>query len=493
MSVVRGFVGAGMVVVACGTAAGACLAPTQVTLHLTTNVPCESRLQTQVFVRTSPLTELDPPVAETDRCEPSEPRVGTLVVTPGGARDSSFGVEVVAGVGVPAASCRAAGYARCIVARRRVGFREHVRADLPIQLDDRCIGVPCGADQTCDVGRCVPVDECGESGCPGERVDAGPVATDAGDAGDAGGDATIDDAGPVLSPDCTGTVETVLEGQAVIGQLAIDGADFVYANAPSAASAEIRRVPRVGGRPTTVRAVPGLTAIAVAPDALAFAADSPAGTQITRVAQGAEVNYSLLAGRTTSSLAFAGTTVVGFASGVTSGSTNAFAATSAIAISNAAMPGPVPELLVDGTQDFYGMTGGLTLLHYRVDGGAAVLVDYAAIRPSKGDIALSGQSVFVATESTGAAGIHRLAQVDIQPGYAGAPWLASVVPRSLAADSAFVYYLHGTTLHRLDVSSPSPIPQALLAVSGTADRLALDGACVYWLEDGGARIRRAKK
>lgn len=492
MSILRAFLGGGIVAVACGVASGACLSPTQVTLHLTTTVPCTSRVQTQVFVRASALTEVDPPVAETDRCEPSEPRIGTLVVTPGGARDSSFRVEVVTGVGVSASSCRATGYARCIVARRLVGFREHVPADLPIQLHDRCIGVPCGADQTCDVGRCVAVSECGESGCPGERADAGTVATDA---GDAGADAAVADAGPefpVLAPDCTGTVETVLEGQAIIGQLAIDGADFVYANAPSAAAAEIRRAPRVGGKPTTVRAVPGLTAIAVAPDALAFAADSPNGSQITRILQGVEVNYSALAGRTTSSLAFAGTTVVGFVSGATSGSTNAFAATNAIEVLSAGLPGPVPELLVDNASDFYGVSGGQTLVHHRVNGGGLVLASYAPFQPSKGDIALSGQNVFIASEHNGAQGIHVLAQVDIQPAYAGAPWLAGVVPRSLAADAAFVYYLHGTTLFRAQYSGFA-IPQALAGASPTADRLALDGACAYWLEDGGTRIRRVKK
>jgi hypothetical protein len=66
---------------------------------------------------------------------------------------------------------------------------------LPILLSDRCIGVPCGVDQTCDLGTCTPSEGCNQLGCPRERgdVDAGAscvadLATDSTNCGRCGHD-----------------------------------------------------------------------------------------------------------------------------------------------------------------------------------------------------------------------------------------------------------------------------------------------------------------
>ena len=121
-------------------------------------------------------------MATTTECGSDEPRIGTLAIVPSGSRDDQFDLEVVAGVGVSASSCRE-NITGCIVARRRVSFRPHQSLTLPILLSDRCIGVPCDVDQTCDLGTCTSFADCNESGCPRER---GDVAVDAGtDAADA--------------------------------------------------------------------------------------------------------------------------------------------------------------------------------------------------------------------------------------------------------------------------------------------------------------------
>jgi len=54
----------------------------------------------------------------------------------------------------------------CILVRRRLGFVEHTKLELPIDLDTRCIGKKRGEDESCFKGNCVPIDvQCDETGC----------------------------------------------------------------------------------------------------------------------------------------------------------------------------------------------------------------------------------------------------------------------------------------------------------------------------------------
>ena len=157
-------------------AVGGCFAATELSLVVTTTARCEDHIETEID--TGNRSDVDfgsSPAAVTRECSTAEPRLGTLTIVPTGSRDDQFDVDVVAGVGVAASTCRAKAFKSCIIARRRVSFRPHKALTLPILLSDRCVGVPCDVDRTCDLGVCVPMADCTESGCPRERgdVDAG--------------------------------------------------------------------------------------------------------------------------------------------------------------------------------------------------------------------------------------------------------------------------------------------------------------------------------
>jgi hypothetical protein len=98
----------------------------------------------------------------------------------------------------------------CIVLRRRVRFVENRGLRVPMYLDDRCLGVSCGEDQTCFRSKCVGADTtCDGSSClpnhernlggdgagfdPTKLADLPP-----GDTNDATDGAQVDEAGNTL-------------------------------------------------------------------------------------------------------------------------------------------------------------------------------------------------------------------------------------------------------------------------------------------------------
>lgn len=173
----------------------ACREPTQITLNVTTDALCPQspltapRLVDATFATGKLLDPTDFTAATlTDQCESGDPNVvGTLVLLPSGSNDLTVEVLVVAGVELagPAAEVdplrlssegcqeliRVGGVGAiqgkpCILVRRRLGFVEHTKLELPIDLDTRCIGKKCGEDESCFKGNCVPIDvDCNASGC----------------------------------------------------------------------------------------------------------------------------------------------------------------------------------------------------------------------------------------------------------------------------------------------------------------------------------------
>lgn len=81
--------------------------------------------------------------------------VGTLVVVPESGNDAALSVRLVAGVRQETSSCRAPAYDGCIVARRSLRYRPHVRLVLPIMMTADCTNVPCDGVTTCLHGVCV--------------------------------------------------------------------------------------------------------------------------------------------------------------------------------------------------------------------------------------------------------------------------------------------------------------------------------------------------
>lgn len=168
--------GLGVVFLSTIFAAEACLAPTQVTVVVETDVPCGE-------LKGVTLTVSDRPegaetkgfvTAETGECQAGG-RVGTLVLTPSDSGRAA--VVVVAGVTRPARACNAAnGYEGCIVARRLVSFIDHTALVVPIRLEVDCLNVPCNAISTCSKGKCVS----SETSCDGADCSKFGVASDGG-------------------------------------------------------------------------------------------------------------------------------------------------------------------------------------------------------------------------------------------------------------------------------------------------------------------------
>jgi hypothetical protein len=156
--------------------AGGCYGPTAVRVVLGTNLPCPDRI-TSLYVG-RPGDRVSDPQAVTDRCgAPGAENIGDVVLVPSGDRDDRVLVEVISAPrGKAPESCR--DDARdCVIARRLVSYRRHETRPLPVFLSDRCLGIPCGADQTCVDGRCDTADVdstafCAETGCDGGAPDA---------------------------------------------------------------------------------------------------------------------------------------------------------------------------------------------------------------------------------------------------------------------------------------------------------------------------------
>jgi hypothetical protein len=154
---------ASAVLVAIVWSPGACLDATEVTLVVTTDLDCARARDLTISVGVD--AEHADPSAQQATCATDASghnRYGTIVMVPG-PRDS-IDVRVVLGVGQASALCKAPTYGKneglpqgvgCIVQRRRVGYVEHRNLTLPIEMSNRCLNVPCGADQTCDDGQCV--------------------------------------------------------------------------------------------------------------------------------------------------------------------------------------------------------------------------------------------------------------------------------------------------------------------------------------------------
>jgi len=493
----------GAVVVAGGACAAACYSPTQVTITVTTDQPCGTggALDTEIYVA-SPAA-LDggnlAPSASVKGCRNIEPSIGDLTVVPSGSRDESFEVKVVAGVGVPASACGGEAISNCIVARRRVGFREHKSLTLEIKLSERCAGVPCGVDRTCDLGTCVPLVDCIDRGCPRERGDLPVDVLDAGPDAPLVTDAAVD--APADAPaKCGPVAETVILGQAIVGQLWLDQGDFVYANG----TGEIRRVPRRGGGATLVRIVPGLRTVAAGDAGVGWVAVN--GMQV-------EIGYLSVAGiaqlfnappdSRIDALAFSGTAIVGFAAPALNGSgrTLPFAVNTSFG-SGIQLPTPlmetVPEIAVDGAGTFYGVVGSATVVRCPLSPTKIpTMCGTLSNRSPRPDIAIVGQTLYVALDASAAgsaSGIHAIDQAALAESYAKAPIVPNALPRSMAADNASLYYLAGDNLWRIGLPViGSPMPTKLAVVPAGADRLQVDDQCVYWVEEAGARIMRRAK
>ncbi len=159
---VLGSVGAGLVALGCRE-------PTQITIALRTDVPCDRLEGVGIVVGPPDSDEAGSLTTESHRCSPSG-RLGSLVAVPSGARGAEVSIRVVGAVGGPLAECSRAPYAaHCIVARRSLRYVPHTPLRVPIDLRSSCVGVVCDPSSTCVHGVCRPAaldaDSCGGDGC----------------------------------------------------------------------------------------------------------------------------------------------------------------------------------------------------------------------------------------------------------------------------------------------------------------------------------------
>ena len=140
-----------------GVAIASCRGATQIELEVTTDFACRDLAEVTIAVGPPGAAGVEsaPPTVATTQCDPTTGRVGSLVVVPSGARNDPLGVRVVGRVGPDPCDPPAYG-PKCIVARRALRFVPHESLVLPVLLRASCEGVPCGVDETCANGECVP-------------------------------------------------------------------------------------------------------------------------------------------------------------------------------------------------------------------------------------------------------------------------------------------------------------------------------------------------
>lgn len=159
-----------------------CREPTQVTLLLTTDVPCDKWRGATVTVGGVSDVETKAPVTTTTTCNP-DGTAGSLVVVPSGDDDGTFAVKVVGAIERDVAECKPPFYGPgCVVARRIVEFDPHTPQTIAIVLRGACSGVRCGPKDTCVSGQCRSATVTDSSDCTGAKgcgeITLGPPVSD---------------------------------------------------------------------------------------------------------------------------------------------------------------------------------------------------------------------------------------------------------------------------------------------------------------------------
>jgi outer membrane protein assembly factor BamB len=142
-----------------------CQQPTEVTLAITTNVPCAELQGVTITVGPASQVETMAPSTETQSCATSG-NIGTIVLVPSGSDSAAVDIKVIGGVSRDPLTCTAPGYGTgCIVARRSLDFIPHTPLVLDIFLNQDCNGVACAADETCTNGACTSSQVANPSAC----------------------------------------------------------------------------------------------------------------------------------------------------------------------------------------------------------------------------------------------------------------------------------------------------------------------------------------
>ena len=181
-------------------AALGCKEPTQITIEVTTDVPCSSATAlrgTNIVVGVLGADggiEDRPPTSSRTHC--ADGYIGSLVVVPSGSNDSPIAFRVTTGIGKSVDDCPSSGGPGCIVARRALRFLPSTKLEVPIVMRGRCEGVVCDPTSTCVKGQCVsatvpdPATCAAPGGCTEEALAPSP---DAGVSDATAGDGALSD------------------------------------------------------------------------------------------------------------------------------------------------------------------------------------------------------------------------------------------------------------------------------------------------------------
>jgi hypothetical protein len=198
--------------------AGSCRAPTEITVVLYTDTPCEKVMGSTVRVGALAGIDGTAPKGSSSACDRGA--LGSLVVVPSGATDDEVALEVTLGVGRDPGGCDGAGFGPgCIVARRAIRFLPHTPLRIAVPLRQACNGVRCLPTETCVNGKCASATIGDPSACEGQGCDEGALGpspgSDAGP-GDAGAAGDAPDTGDVASSDTIGP-----PGPAIVSQTSV--------------------------------------------------------------------------------------------------------------------------------------------------------------------------------------------------------------------------------------------------------------------------------
>jgi hypothetical protein len=155
--------------------ASSCRDATQVVLNVHTDLPCTGEAWQGVAVYVGePGNDVEhtSPTLVSQSCDESG-AVGSLVVTPSGAKDGELGLRVVAGVTKNPEQCQDDDYQGCVVARRALRFTPHESLELDVELTADCVSIGCDAEHSCVAGRCVESRSLSQA-LPAPPVVAGP-------------------------------------------------------------------------------------------------------------------------------------------------------------------------------------------------------------------------------------------------------------------------------------------------------------------------------
>ncbi|WP_050435305.1 hypothetical protein [Chondromyces crocatus] len=140
--------------------AGACAAPTAITVDIYTEVACEVEAEVSLTVSPELATLAEQAPSATSRGCLSAGRVGDVVIAPVDQNDKQLAYAVATRrEAAPVEGCLETPIpADCILARRKLRFSPGEALRMRVDLRDACLGVDCPAEQTCVKGYCVSAE-----------------------------------------------------------------------------------------------------------------------------------------------------------------------------------------------------------------------------------------------------------------------------------------------------------------------------------------------